>query len=453
MTPCEYSIGRRLSIQLAAQTVVGLGVLALLIYGALSMLFSEKHQEELRNHVAVMSELIRIADSNGGQQEVLDRLAWSAERRSDTYLILHAPDGQEVYRDPKANFRIDAASASQMPFQVTTSSAFGGQLAGTLYLDCMQDYKAAARMVFVLVAAVILGGLMAGVGSFWRVRCGLRPVLELAAQTRAIDVKNMSGRLSLPVPVVELKPLIEQFNGLMDRVQATYTQLEGFNADVAHELRTPLTTLIGQTELALSKERTSGELEDTLVSNLEELQRMAAIVNDMLFLSQADRGVKARRTDVVGLASLAHAVIEFHEASLADSNLQVQVSGDVALPVDPPLVKRALSNLLGNAIRYAKPQSTLKVCMDATTDALGNTSAKLWVENEGPAIPPDQISRIFDRFFRADPARSEVDKPHHGLGLSIVAAIARMHDGQPWAESGQGLTRVGFSLRQGGEAA
>lgn len=448
MSNGPYSIGRRLSIQLAVQTALGLGVLALLIQGALTMLLSDKHREELRSQVNVVSELILIADIGGDPQAIRERLAWSAERRANTYLVLQDKDGREVYRDPKANFPIDADHASHMPFQIAQSEGFGGRLAGTLYLDCNQDYKAAAKMALVLVATVILGALIAGLGAFWRVRVGLRPVLELAAQTRAIDVKDMKGRLSLPVPVAELQPLIEQFNRLMDRVQATYVQLEGFNADVAHELRTPLTTLIGQTELALSKERPAQELEDTLGSNLEELQRMAAIVNDMLFLSQADRGVKARRADTVSLAALAHAVIEFHEASLAESDLQVRVQGDAALSVDPPLIKRALSNLLGNAIRYATPRSAVNVCIETTTEGAVSTT-RLWLENQGPAIPPDQITRIFDRFFRANPSRSEQDKPHHGLGLSIVAAIARMHDGQPWAESGPHTTRIGFSIAQG----
>jgi signal transduction histidine kinase len=103
---------------------------------------------------------------------------------------------------------------------------------------------------------------------------------------------------------------------------------------------------------------------------------------------------------------------------------------------------RALSNLPGNAIRYAEPRTEL--CGHIEKTAAGEL--RLWVENAGPTVPAAQLPRLFDRFFRPDASRCEVERPHHGLGLSIVAAIARMHDGQPLAESAAGRTRVGFSL-------
>ena len=147
----------------------------------------------------------------------------------------------------------------------------------------------------------------------------------------------------------------------MARLEGAYQQLEGFNADVAHELRTPLATLIGETEVALSRERSPEVLRETLLSNLEELQRLAAMVNDMLFLSKADRGAQARRGQQTSLAGLARQVTDFHEAALAERNLRVIVSGDAVIPVDEPLFKRAVSNLLGNAIRFADADSDIVV--------------------------------------------------------------------------------------------
>ena len=294
----------------------------------------------------------------------------------------------------------------------------------------------------VLIAATLAGGAFVAWATFWRVRCSLRPLQDLAAQTRAVDVRRLDQRLSLPEPIEELQPLVDQFNGLMQRVERTYVQLEGFNADVAHELRTPLANLIGHTEVALSRERTAPELEEVLLSNLEELQRMAGIVNDMLFLAQADRGVKARRGEPVSLAELVRQVVEFHEAPMEDAGLAIDIEGDARLPVDEPLIKRALSNLLGNAIRYAD-QGT-RLCVRIARESGGGV--RLWVENAGPSIEPEHLPRLFDRFFRADASRCELEKPHHGLGLSIVAAIARMHDGFAAAESAAGRTRVGFNM-------
>lgn len=439
--PCAYSIGRRLSLLLAIQTVIGLGVLLAFIHGATTMLFTAKHEEELRSYTAVLVDVVRDAGHSGGEAEIRNKLAWLAERRPGTFVQLRRADGSELYRDTAPTFAVDNPAVRSMAFDVPLNPG-AAPLQGELMLDCSQDAKTAQRMALLLIVAVLAGAAMVGWGTFWRVRSSLRPLIDLAAQTNAIDARHLGQRLSLAEPVEELQPLIDQFNGLMQRVERTYAQLEGFNADVAHELRTPLANLIGHTEVALSRERTAGELEDTLHSNLEELHRMAAIVNDMLFLAQADRGVKARRGAAVSLAQLVRQVVEFHEAPMEERGLTVAIEGDTALSVDEPLVKRALSNLLGNAIRYADAGSTLSVRIAREA----GDSVRLWVENAGPTIEPEHLPRLFDRFFRADVSRGEADKPHHGLGLSIVAAIARMHDGFPAAESSGGTTRVGFSL-------
>jgi two-component system heavy metal sensor histidine kinase CusS len=223
--------------------------------------------------------------------------------------------------------------------------------------------------------------------------------------------------------------------------------MEAFNTDVAHELNTPLTTLISSCELALRKPRGEAELREVLASNLEDLQRMAGIVGDMLFLSQADRGQGARLSAVASLAALAHEVIEFHEAALQEAGVQVVVRGDVPAQVDARLLRRALSNLLGNATRYAAPGSAIAVQIGhhPCTRHEGAGDVELAVINQGPPIPEEHLPRLFDRFYRGDASRSQADR-NHGLGLAIVAAIARLHGGSTFAESAGGRTRIGLVL-------
>ena len=165
------------------------------------------------------------------------------------------------------------------------------------------------------------------------------------------------------------------------------------------------------------------------------------MVNDMLFLSQADRGATARRGATASLAALAAQVLEFHEAMLEEAGLAARIDGDAQAAVDEPLLKRALSNLLSNAIRFAPRGSTLVLRIAPEADA----QLRVEVENAGETIAPQHLPRLFDRFFRADAARPD-GQSHHGLGLAIVAAIARMHAGRPLAESAAGRTRVGFTL-------
>jgi two-component system heavy metal sensor histidine kinase CusS len=294
----------------------------------------------------------------------------------------------------------------------------------------------------VLVLVTLAAGAVVAAGAGWHVRRALQPLKNLAAQTRAISPQHLDQRLVLPDAAEELRPWIDQFNALMARLEQSYAQLEGFNADVAHELRTPLANLIGQTEVALSRERSCESLRDTLVSNLEEMQRLSAMVNDMLFLSNADRGAVARRGAPVSLAALAHQVAEFHEAPLEEAGLSLRVEGDAMLPVDESLFKRALSNLLGNAARFGRRGSTVVVRIAPEAQ----DHVQVMVQNEGEPIDAQSLPLLFDRFYRADESRSCCDTQHHGLGLAIVAAIARMHAGRTLAEHQGGLTRVGFTL-------
>ena len=238
---------------------------------------------------------------------------------------------------------------------------------------------------------------------------------------------------------------MQQFNALLQRIQAAYAQLDGFNADVAHELNTPLATLITSTELALRKPREAQALLELLGVQLEELQRVSAMVKDMLFLAQADRGAKARRSPVASLRALAQSVADYHEATFAEAELELLIVGEASGNFDPPLLKRALSNLLSNACRYALPGSLVEIRIAP----LEPNQVRLSVSNlssSGTEIKPQDLPRIFDRLYRSDSARSQPGS-HHGLGLSIVAAVARMHAGQPLAHSAAGQTEVGMVLR------
>jgi two-component system heavy metal sensor histidine kinase CusS len=439
----RHSISRRLSWMVAVQTFIGLVLLCALLWGFTSRQFERKHAEQWEVKASIVQEIVRNT-MQLGEAEVIAKMAYYAVRRPDTHLVLQRADGSEFYRDGPPAFDIHSDRVRTDRFVIETPPTVGGgRLVGTLVLDCGEDRAMLAGIALTLLGTALAGGLGVGLLVFRTVKRGLAPMMDLATQTRAIEADRLGQRLKLAQPVEELQPAVDQFNALMGRLERAYVQLESFNADVAHELRTPLAALIGHTELALSRERSCAELQDTMAANLEELQRLSAMVNDMLFLASADRGAAARRGAPVSLAALARQVIEFHEAALEDAALAVHIDGDAAVAVDEPLVKRALSNLIGNATRYAQPGTAVTVRIaQPGLDA----PAQVEVENAGPAITAEQLPRIFDRFFRVDTVRCTAEGGHHGLGLAIVAAIARMHRGEPRAQSADGRTRVGFSI-------
>jgi two-component system, OmpR family, heavy metal sensor histidine kinase CusS len=438
---CSHSISTRLSRKLAVFTMLVLGVLFTFTWFSVKMVLVDRHEADLTARCTLITKVVGRA-AEGGEAALLTRLIADSTMRANTRLELWRADGSLLYADLEPEALALSDHKRVHDWSIPTPAIAGGELRARYSVDYTRDAAMGTRWAWLLVAVTLAAGALVSAGTRWHVKRGLSPLRDLAAQTRAISARHLDRRLALVDPAEELLPWIAQFNALMDRLQQAVQQLEAFNADVAHELRTPLATLIGETEVALSRERSAPALQETLASNLEEMQRLAALVNDMLFLSQADRGAVARRGQPVSLAELAHQVSEFHEATLEDAGVTLRVDGDAAVPVDVALVKRALSNLIGNATRFATPGSTIVVQIAPDADG----QFRVVVENAGEAIQPDHLPRLFDRFFRADSSRCCDDAQHHGLGLAIVAAIARMHAGRTVAESAAGTTRVGFTL-------
>ena len=209
---------------------------------------------------------------------------------------------------------------------------------------------------------------------------------------------------------------------------------------MAHELRTPLATLIGETELALAGKQTTAQFRNTLESNLEELQRMTAIVNDMLFLSRTGRDVRVRSEFIFSLNGLVKEVLEYHEAEALEADVLLRVEGDRAAHVDRSLFQRAVSNLISNAIRYSTPKGEILVAI-----VVDEREVRITVHNAGEPIEDHHLPRLFQRFYRLDSARTW-ESNHHGLGLAIVAEIARIHGGTPFAHSDSSGTSIGFTI-------
>jgi len=441
LASCSHSISNRLSRKLAVLTMVVLGVLFAVAWGMVKVILVERNTADLAARCELITDVVsRAADQ--GEAAVLARLMSDAPMRARTRLEVWRADGSLLFADQESESLQRSSHTQVHDFTIATPALTGGQVKARYTVDYARDAAMGTRWAWILTLVTLAAGALVAAGTRWHVRRGLNPLRELAAQTRAISARDLHRRLALADPAEELLPWIEQFNALMQRLEGAYAQLEGFNADVAHELRTPLATLIGQTELALSRERSVDSLRDTLVSNLEEMQRLAGMVNDMLFLSQADRGAVARRGPPASLAALAEQVVEFHEATLEDAGLALRVEGDVVAAVDEPLFKRALSNLLGNATRFAQRGST--VLIRIAPGPAGQV--QVVVQNQGEPIDAQWLPRLFDRFFRGDASRCCDGETHHGLGLAIVAAIARMHAGHTVAESQGGVTRVGFTL-------
>ncbi len=447
--PRFNSISHRLSLRMALLTMAVVGFVFLCVWNAVAMVLISKHDHETALRSGVIVKMLTATAASGDEGAIRQKIEGYAAMRMGTRLEVRRADGTFVYRDPDIAAHTMSDHVRTSHFEIVAPRVTGGKLDAAFSVDFAEDAKVGDMWAAVLVAATLASGALVALGVWWQVRRELRPLHELARQTQRISADRLDQRLALPRAADELQPWIGQFNALMDRLQAAIQQLDAFNADVAHEMRTPIAALMGHIEVALSRERPNAELRDTMALSLEELQKLSSLVDDMLFLSHADRGARARRGAPRSLRALAEQVLEYHELTLEDAGLAGHVSGDAVSAVDDALIRRALSNLLSNAVRYADKGSTVLVRIEREA---GQNSARLVVENRGVPIDPSLLPRLFDRFFRADPSRTACQQQNHGLGLAIVAAVARMHGGRTLAESGGGFTRIGFELRCEGEA-
>lgn len=285
-----------------------------------------------------------------------------------------------------------------------------------------------------LLVAILLGAIVA--------TRGLKPIRRLSVEASRIDAKSSGQRLSTPTGNDELEGLVSAFNGVLDRMNAIYLQMESFNADVAHELRRPLTNLISGFELAVSNTRTPAELREAMGEGLEELQSMKSLINDMLFVARADTGERASDIQVVSVANEVTHVAEIFEATLEELGVGLRVEGDAVVSCNPRLIRRAIGNLVSNALNFASAPSVVVVFVDEHAETV-------WIKvaNRGEPVPQHVLDRMFTRFFRADPSRAARGESH-GLGLAIVKAIAQMHDGTVAAERRGDTTLVGFSVKR-----
>jgi two-component system heavy metal sensor histidine kinase CusS len=237
----------------------------------------------------------------------------------------------------------------------------------------------------------------------------------------------------------ELRPLASTFNEMLDRLEESFTRLSRFSADIAHELRTPVNNLRGEVEVALTKLRSVEEYRDVLGSCLEEFGRLSQLIESLLFLARSENAQTALSKGPVDVREELTKVHEFYEAAAAEAGVTLSVAAQepVTACLNRTLFQRAVGNLVANALAYTPSGGNVSLSATREGDAV-----RVTVSDSGQGIPPEDLARVFDRFYRVDRARSSASGGS-GLGLAIVKGIVLLHGGKTdiTSELGRG-TRV-----------
>jgi two-component system heavy metal sensor histidine kinase CusS len=278
-----------------------------------------------------------------------------------------------------------------------------------------------------LIMVLAVGALISGLIAISVTRGGLQPLRQMTESVTRITPTRLDERLTPTKWPQELQPLATAFDEMLNRLENSFTRLSQFSADLAHELRTPVANILGESQVALTRVRTADEYRGVVESTVAECERLAGIVDNLLFLARAeapDRQIQVSTFD--GRAAI-EKIAAYYQTLAEDQHVVIRCSGQSQVIADPSMFERALNNLVDNALRFTPEGGEIHISIE-TNKAQTSVS----VSDNGSGIASEHLPRVFDRFYRADAARSSGGS---GLGLSLVKSIVDLHHGSVQIES------------------
>ncbi|WJN61553.1 heavy metal sensor histidine kinase [Pseudomonas sp. SO81] len=437
------SLANRLALLFAACAAAVALVAGALFTRASEAHFVELDQQQLQGKLAVFAELLQGVTDTESLAARRPQLEQELQRHPELALRIQGADGQQWFTSqpllahlPQGDAQIGRWQHQGTDFRVIEEQLDGG-LRLSLLLDITHHQHFLAQMQRLIWLCVGLSALATALLGAWVARRGLRPLRQMTDVAQQVSAQSLTARLPLEGIPGELRELGEAFNAMLTRLEDAFARLSAFSADIAHELRTPLSNLLTQTQVTLGQPRELAEYREALHSNLEELQHLAQMVGDMLLLAKADNGLLQTRREPLLLETELTALADYFAPLAEEAGVSIRVEAEGTLTADRLLLRRALSNLIDNALRFTAAGGELR---------LSATPTRIEVVNPGVEIPFDLRERLFDRFYRADPARREGGAEHAGLGLAITRSIVQAHGGSIRCESADGRTRFIIEL-------
>jgi two-component system heavy metal sensor histidine kinase CusS len=460
--PSEASVGgasprfRSIAWHLTVLYIASTGTLLLLaggyLYWALSANLQERDRKLLSSKLQVVGSMLAQKPFNPDalQSEVEHEAAESTMRY---FLRVLDPTGRVQFETPGMNSNLPPARFPQPRDVGDSNSAVFVRAPGFLLaieqppeagghliqaaLDTEADVELLSDYRLKLLGVVGLGLAFAAVTGGCAAWAGLRPVSRMAGVARRVSGSHMKERIGVANWPAELIDLAQAMNAMLDRLEDSFSRLNQFSGDLAHELRTPISNLRGEAEVALKRCRSIEEYQEVLGSSLEECDRLARMIDGLLFVARADDPRSAIRKALFDVMPEMEAVREFYDALAVEQGITVRCDGGMVIHGDAMLFRRAVGNLLANALRHT-PRGGEVVVRARATEA---GEPEIEVRDSGTGIPEEHLPNLFDRFYRVDSARSG-SRGGTGLGLAIVRSIMRLHGGSADIKStvGKGTT-------------
>jgi two-component system, OmpR family, heavy metal sensor histidine kinase CusS len=372
---------------------------------------------------------VRVLDRRTG--EVLAESPQMENRLSPSVFPTPPPDGH--IPEEGAEYK---SSTGKWFLLMSGLAAIDRTLPRPVVLQIAQDRsddKAFADFFRNLLLAVLVGG--AGCSAAVAVlvaRQALRPLDQIVAVMKKVQASQIHQRLNREQWPKELDSMAAAFDEMLARLKESFERLSAFSADLAHELRTPIQNLRGEAEVALTRPRTAAEYREVIELSIEEYQGLGSMIDSLLFLARAENAETPLNRFTFHVGAEMDTILDFYDAAAREQNIALSRQGNADLYADATLVRRAVSNLVANALQHTAAGGQIRLSVMQS-----DGSVEIRVQDTGCGIGPEHLPRIFNRFYRADPARRS-EQGGVGLGLAIVKSIMDLHGGSVSAESQPG---------------
>lgn len=444
------SITFRLTVLICSASTLVLLALGIMIGEAVERHFRAQDMEVMTGKVQLARHILEKVSSPEKLDAIPHQLEDALIGHAGLEVVIRPMDGPALFQTEQADMQhLDGAGIEEVPQNwrtadgkpyLGTSVRVNSTVAGVpdflvqVATDTSHQESFMQSFRLTLWSVVALAAFLTGLSAWYVVRREMRPLQSIREEASAITARHLDQRLSTETVPAELTQLVETLNEMLGRLEESFRRLTDFSSDLAHELRTPLSNLLTQTQVTLSKVRTPTEYQDVLVSNTEELERLSRMVSDMLFLAQAENSLSIPNLERTDLRAEAQAVLDFYEALAAEKSIALAITGAGTIQGDRLMLRRALSNLLSNAVRHTPQEGCVGISV-----AMDESVVRIAVSNTGETIPAEQLPRLFERFYRADASRQRF-ADGAGLGLAITQSIVKAHGGTISARSSDGLT-------------
>lgn len=433
------TIGRRLTLWYGAIWALSLILLSVAVYAT----FASNQRAEIDRALDEELAEIEIEVVNATDSRTRDAQLQKYFGQHPYYVVQVArPDGEVLFASdsirqtslPVPDFAAGAAdqSVEDVAFddgrEYRTASRLVQTFDGPVVIQAGDSlipyYAALSRLMSVLLWLMPASIVVAlGVG-YWLSRRALAPVDQMTSAAIRISANRLAERVEVACPDDELGRLGTAFNGMLDRLQRSFQEMQQFTADAAHELRTPLAVLRSEADVALQTSRSPEEYRNVLEDQLDEIERMTRLVDQLLFLCREDAGVSTAGAPIA-VGPFITALVDDLQPLAHDRELSLRCEALPAcrVPVDADRLRRLFCNLLDNAIKYTPPGGKVTVSGSCRVEGV-----EIAVSDTGIGVSAEQAPLLFQRFYRAASSRGSTNGS--GLGLAICDAVARRHGGR-----------------------